>query len=206
MSAQELILTDGLVTCEITPESPFQSASTTNSGASIVVEYGPTVRWRLRAATHDSLSREDYGAWEAWIARRKGAAVSFTAYRLYRARPAGDAIIKVDNSKFSLSSISAANSTVTISTSTSVTFKPGDLLSYKAASGGYWLGMVTAKTNGAASQTINVTPAPVTAHASPDFRATRAIGEFRLDGAPRLVDDWKTKTRSVSFEAIQVSP
>lgn len=199
MSAGELILTDALQVCDMSLRHN-QSRRMTNSGASAVVVYGPA-RWFLRAET-EFLDMAQARNWSAWLARRKGGAVTFTAWRIMRGYPAG--AIGADEGVAVLSSINTGASTIAIGSAGAYQARKGDMVSFRTAANGYWLGEVTGDVNASGgAATLAVEPRPRTQHAStPALRRVKALAEFELTTD---LDPWEDYTsRRLSFEAMQV--
>jgi hypothetical protein len=200
MSAGEAILTDGLKEL-VWDLVPRQSAPETRANGGAVVTFGRPV-WAIRAR-YEGMSQDSLRALLAWIGRRQGARVTFTAWDPVRKTPmlAPGQI----NDFLDVSAISVINSTVTLTGMESTVISPGDMVGFYTATSGYWVGQATASVSpsGGAS-TIPVEPYPQTPHAStPNARLLRALGEFQLSGRPDIsasVD----RRYSVSFDALQV--
>lgn len=199
MSAGELILTDGLQVCDMALRHN-QSRRMSSSGASAVVVYGPS-RWFLRLET-DFLDMAQARAWSAWLARRRGAARTFTAWRILRGYPAGS--IGAAEGSAVLSSVNIGASTVTIGSAGAYQARKGDMISYRTANSGYWLGEVTGDVDAASGSAIlPVEPPPRAPHATtPALRRIKALAEFELATDLDPFEDYTS--RRLSFEAMQV--
>jgi len=198
MSAGELILLNQgrLKTCEML-FTPNQAKRMGSSGNSVVTTLGPS-RWRLQVASAQ-LTMAQARLWTAWLARRES--FTFTAPRLMRVQPAGTIgtadgaiglTVDIPNSELDLTGVGA------------YTAKIGDMISYRTAANGYWIGEIQADAAASAGNiTVAVLPRPVAKHASaPAVRRVQALGEFELITDPAAIDVYDT--RVVQFEAMQV--
>lgn len=164
-----------------------------------VISYGSSY-W-VAGFSYSGLKLDEFRALSAWLARREGARYTFTAYRPTRAQPADGP--SVTNTGVDIASVDAANKTISF-TGLPCDLTAGDMVGYSTAAGGYYVGEVTAdaaESGGAA--TVSVTPAPVTEHATANARIVQALGEFQLDGPPRISEP-HSKRFEVSFQARQV--
>jgi len=186
-----------------------------------VIVYGASY-WTA-SFRYENLDEAGLRALSAWLARRQGSRVTFTAYRPSRATPLSGAD---SNAGIGVSSVNTAASTL-VMTGLAVALTPGDMVSYYTAASGYYCGEVVATTlvldadwflfsgawdeagewvDGASwdfSQTVTVSPAPVTANASPQARVYQALAEFQMDGQPTISEP-HDKRYAVSFSARQV--
>lgn len=199
MSAGELIPCRGIVGADWQPVNQ-QATPETLSGESDILELGPSywvVDFEVECPT-----REDFDTWSAFLARRSGAAVTFTAPRTFRKLPRDPFILS--DAGVSLSSIDAPARQITLGGVGTEAAFVGDMVSYRTANGGYYIGQVQQDAVPAGgSITLSVWPEPMAAHATtPSPRRIEALGEFRLDGAPRWSGEWRR--RGVRFSAKQV--
>jgi hypothetical protein len=164
-----------------------------------VIVYGASY-W-MASFRYENLDEAGLRALSAWIARRQGARVTFTAYRPTRARPASGAS---SNAGLGISAVSTVNSTVAM-TGLAGALAAGDMLSYFTAASGYYGGeVVSAGAISSGAQTLTVSPAPVAAHGSPQARVFQALAEMQLEGEPNISEP-HDKRYSVSFSARQVT-
>lgn len=199
MSAGELIPCRGMVKADWEPIEQ-QAAPETLSGDADVLELGRGY-WVVNFE-FELPKREDFDAISAFLARRRGAAVTFTAPRFFRKLPRDLSI----TSDAGLSSvvINASGRTVTFTGVGSGDAYAGDMISYRTLANGYYIGQVqyNAEQSGG-SVTMSVWPEPMTPHAStPSPRRIEALGEFKLDGLPKWSGEGRRK--KVSFKAKQV--
>lgn len=199
MIAGEFAPERGIVKAEWKPIVQ-QSAPSTLSGASDVLELGPSY-WEVDIDV-DCPKREDFDTWSIFLAGRDGADWTFTMPRAFRKFPR-DRSVQSD-AGLSLNGVNAAARTITLAGAGTGKISPGDMLSYRTAASGYWIGTAkAAATPVGGVVTVPVWPAPMTPHASArEPRRLYALGEFRLIGEPR----WRegARNRSVSFKARQV--
>lgn len=196
MSAQEIFLTDRLKDCSWNLQHR-QSAPFGRQGGQVIT-YGQPY-W-MASFRYENLSASALRALSAWIARRKGASVSFTAYRPARVSPANGA---TSNSGLGISAVSSSAGTIGL-TGLSAALAPGDMVSYATLAGGYFCGeVVSAGAISTGAQTVTVVPAPVAVHGTPQARVYQAVAEFQLDGTPQITEP-HDRRYNVSFSARQV--
>lgn len=199
MSAGALIPCRGIVKAEWTP-TVQQAAPETLSGESDVIELGRSY-WALDFEVE--LSRRSYfDEWAVFLAERDGADLSFTSPRHFRKYPA-DPLAFSDGS---LTLIGVDQSARTVSfggVGTNIATR-GDMISYRTAGNGYWVGMVRYDAIPAGGTvTMPVWPAPVAPHpTTPTPRRIEALGEFKIDGDVRWGE--RAHRRTISFKAKQV--
>lgn len=199
MATGDLIPCRGIVKAEWTPVVQ-QAAPETLAGASDVIELGRSY-WEVDFEVE--LSRRSYfDEWVAFLAGRDGADFTFTAPRHFRKNPQDSSI--TSDASLTLNSVNISGRTITLGGAGTGQAKRGDMLSYRTASSGYWVGVATADASPSGGVvTIPVWPAPMTPHATTKSpRRIEALGEFRLDGAPRWQET--ARRRKVSFKAKQV--
>lgn len=201
MSQGEIILTDKLKDLTWEPPEERQSEQNQRGGNDQVVTFGRPF-WRIRAS-YDGLDDAGYRALTAWLARRKGSRVTFTAFRPSRRRPL--LAPALTNSGLTVVAVNVSGGTVTIGGVGTTAISAGDMVGFYTTAGGYWVGEATAAASPSGGQVIiPVHPYPQAAHAStPNPRLFEALGEFKLVGRPQNTER-PTKRHSVSFEAIQV--
>lgn len=179
-----------------------QSQAASNSGDEDILEFGDAF-WVLDVSV-TIRNRAHFDEWDSFLARRRGQDLTFTMYRSMRPRPR-DTLITSDTGLI-LNSIDAGLSQITLSGyGAGRQAHYGDMISYRTAANGYWVGQVDAPAtaNGSGVITVPVWPRPRAAHASvPDPRRFEAPGEFRLSDKPRIREGFKNW--SVRFEAQQV--
>lgn len=170
------------------------------SGGAVSIDLGPAF-WEIDLDV-SLFSRDVFDLWAAFIARRRGSSVPFTAWRTFRSRPRDSGVSS--DASLTLPSVSIANSTITLGNAGTYTAYPGDMLSYRTQNSGYWVGVSTAQVSAAGgSITIPVEPAPrARASSGQSPRRIQALGEFRLDGEPRFRES--QRRRSLRFKARQV--
>ncbi len=196
MSAGEIFLTDRLKDCSWRLMQR-QSAPFARQTGQVIV-YGGAY-W-VASFRYENLDGPGLRALSAWIARRQGSRVTFTAYRPTRKSPANGA---VSNSGLGVSAVDTAASTVSLTGLTGALLA-GDMLSYFTAANGYYCGeVVSAGAISSGAQTLTVSPAPVAANASPQARVYQALAEFQLDGEPQITEPHDRRF-AVSFNARQV--
>ena len=163
-----------------------------------VITYGASY-W-MAQFRYENLSEAGLRALSAWLARRQGSRVTFTAYRPSRRSPASGA---TSNSGLGISSVNTAASTVAM-TGLGAALAPGDMLSYFTAANGYYCGeVVSAGSISSGAQTLTVSPAPVAANGTPQARVFEAVAEFQLVGQAQITEP-HDKRYAVSFSARQV--
>lgn len=202
MSAGEIILTHRLRELTWTLVER-QSAAETRDGGGTVVTWGRpywTIRARYEYGPRDD---EDFRALSAWIARRKGSRVTFTAFRADRSAPV--LAPSQSNSGLGVSAVNVGASTVSLTGMGSTILSPGDMVGFYTSTSGYWVGEVTAQaTPSAGAATVSVYPAPQSPHGStPNVRLLQALGEFQLVGGA-VITETAERRRSLAFEARQV--
>lgn len=198
MSAGELILTDGILSIDMSL-APMQTSRMGSSGNSIKGVTGPT-RWRLVAETV-FLTMAEARLWDAWLANRIHHGETFTAWRWARLNPQG-ALGTADGS-IGLT-VDAANNELDLTGCGAYVASKGDMISYRTDVNGYYLGMIQAPATAVSGNvTVSVIPKPLAKHASaPAVRRTQALGEFELTTIVDPFDDYTN--RSLRFEAMQV--
>lgn len=197
MSQGEIFLTDRLKDCSWTLV-PRQSVPFGRQ-AGQVISYGQPF-W-VAQFRYENLDEAGLRALSAWLARREGARVTFTAYRPTRAQPSSGV---ASNSGIGISAINTGASTIALTGLSTNAMQPGDMVSYYTAAGGYYCGEVVAVGSlSAGAQTVTVKPAPVALNASPQVRIVEALAEFQLDGEAAISEP-HDRRYGVSFTARQV--
>ncbi len=198
MSAGELIPEAGLVDMDMSLV-PMGSSRMGASGNSIVGRFGPT-RWKLRVLVNLAEASEAR-EWDPWIANRVDLGETFTAWRLLRLKPRAG--ILTPDGALTLT-VNAPTDQVTIGGVGVDGLSKGDMISYRTAANGYYLGMVQANVAASAgSVTPTLRPKPMAKHATtPAVRRVQALGEFELSTPLEPFDDYST--RQIAFEAIQI--
>ena len=202
MSAGEQAPCLGIIEARWTPIEN-QTSVTSNSGEADVIEIGDPF-WSIEVNVNIR-NRVHFDVWDTFLTRRKLADLTFTMWRSLRPTPRDPAITA--DATLSIVSVDSGNSTVTISDVRSVGRKayPGDMISYRTANNGYWVGQVLAEAtyDGSGEATLSVWPRPVAPHASVTApRRIAALGEFRLTEAARVQEGFKRW--DIRFRAEQV--
>lgn len=199
MATGDLIPCRGIVKAEWAPIVQ-QAAPNTLSGASDTIELARSF-WSIDFE-FTLPKRADFDAIAAFLAERDGADFTFTSPRHFRSLPA-DRSITTDVG-LTLTSVDSSARLITLGGAGTVKANVGDMLSYRTAAGGYWVGVVRAPaTPVGGAITVSVWPEPMAPHAAtPAPRRIEALGEFKLDSKPRWGE--KGRRRSVSFTAKQV--
>lgn len=201
MSAGELAPSFGVI--EATwQENEDQASAFSNNGQGAVLEIGDPF-WTVDVKV-SIISREHFDVWDAFLARRRLQGFTFTMWRSLRRRPRDTGI--VTDSALVLSGINVGASRLTLSGyGAGRTAHIGDMISYRTAGNGYWIGKVVApaSADGSGQVTVDVWPRPWPAHASaPLPRRIEALGEFRLSKVPRKTEGYNNWR--IQFEAEQV--
>jgi len=201
MSQGEFILSNYLKELTWSPPEERQSDADQRGGSGQVITFGRPY-WRIRFI-YDNQNDAAYRAQTAWLARRKGSRVTFTANRPGMRKPL--LAPGMTNEGLSVVAVNIAAGTVTIGGLGTNPISAGDMLSYYTANSGYWVGQALADAAPVTGQAvISVHPPPQTPHAStPVPRLVDAIGEFKLVGRIQNTER-HTRRASVSFEAVQV--
>lgn len=197
MSAGELILTTKLVKAEFVLERNGTDAFD-NSGASVDAQLGPS--WWHGYFAVERCNMAEARLWSAWGDRRIEHGHTFTAFRLFRARPQGllgnadgALTIDVDPETFAVEVGGVGLGQVRI----------GDMISYRTPNNGFCCVQAQADANPTAGAvSFVVTPRPMAAHGTPAVRRVQALAEFRL--ATPLPPFEDMIDRRFEFEATQV--
>lgn len=201
MSAGEIFLTDGLKECSWEIIERQSEANTRENGGAVVTFGRPY--WAMKAR-YENLEDSAFRALTAWLSRRKGARVTFTAYRPDRPRPVLNNAMSNSGLGIGGAGVNIAASTVPLTGLSTTIISPGDMLGYSTLAGGYWVGMAqaTATPSGGAA-TVTVWPYPQTPHGTPNVRLYQALGEFQLMGQPSI-SELSSRDRTIEFSARQV--
>ena len=197
MSAGELMPYDGVpaLAMRLRPQTIMRRS---RSGNVQVVRLGPAY-WEFSVKT-TPLTEDQYGSWLAFLDRREGPMTSFTAHPMPVGSPLG---VDASNGAATVTSYNAQSKQIVLGNVGATSCLAGDMISYKTAAGGYYLGRITSNADAnAGSITLTVTPEPVAPNVTPEVRLTNPIGEFVLSDmydAPEGVE-----VRSVAFSAMQV--
>jgi len=172
-----------------------------NSGFSQVLQMAEP-RWTFNLATK-WLTEAEYQDWQAWISRRRGSAITFTAWRMSQPNARVPVVSDVG---LTVTAIDRANNTVSFGGATGWQATAGDMVSYYTAAGGYWCGQVLESKNavGSAMSALKVWPAPFEPHATTaNPRRIRALAEFRLR-MPIPMQTERKEERFIAFTADQM--
>lgn len=179
-----------------------QTSAFSNSGESDIIEIGEPF-WAIELEVNIK-DRAHFDLWDSFLARRQLQNFTFTTWRTFRPYPRDTAI--TSDAGLAVGSVSEADSTVTFfSWGAGKTAYPGDMVSYRTAGDGYWIGQVTEEVTGQAGGgiTVPVWPRPVTQHASsPLPRRIQALGEFRLTESPRIREGFKNWSFRIQAEQV----
>ena len=179
------------------------SAPTSLSGGSVAVPLGEAY-WSIDVSVEVPARSSLVAEWLAFFGRRRGKRNTFTANRSFHSFPAardvtsdvGLAIQEVDRAADALR-IGLAAGNIQRPT-------PGDMIGYYTAAQGYYIGKVLGVIDQAPTTVqLEMAPPPFPAHgALANPRRIKAIGEFRLDGQPRINET--SSRRTWDFRATQV--
>jgi hypothetical protein len=155
--------------------------------------------WEFEVET-PPLSEENFRLAMAFIDRRRGERITFTAYPRPDGTPLG--VAAGADSSVTVTAIDAEASTVTFGNVGASAASAGDFIGYYTAAGGFWVGRIAE--NQAASggaYTLKVNPPPFPAHATPLVKRTNPLGEFVM---LEPVRSRNLDRRQVRFTARQV--
>lgn len=196
MSAGEIFLTDRLK--DSSWRLMHRQSAPFGRQTGQVITYGPPY-W-VASFRYENLDEAGLRALSAWIARRQGSRVTFTAYRPTRAKPGNGA---TSNSGLGISAIDTAAATIAM-TGLPGALAAGDMVSYYTAALGYHCAeVVSAGALSTGAQTVTVSPPPVAVNASPAARIYQALAEFQMDGEVQISEP-HDRRYAVSFNARQV--
>lgn len=164
-----------------------------------VMEFGPP-RWNARAV-FGSMNADVYRRLDAFITRRRKSLITFTAFRPIMRAPLLNP--SQSNSGLGISAVDIENSTITL-TGLSANPSASDMVSYRTAANGYYVGQITADAvRSGGNATVAVTPAPMARHSTtPAVRLLEALGEFKLVGVPQNTEQ-HLKRGTYSFTCVQ---
>ena len=198
MSQGEIFLRDRLKDCSWTLSHRQSTPFGRQTGQ--VISYGQPF-W-VAQFRYENLDDAGLRALSAWLARREGSRVTFTAYRPTRAIPSSGL---TSNSGLGISAISTSGSTISLTGLSTNAMTPGDMVSYYTAANGYYCGEVVAVGSlSEGAQTVTVKPAPVAVNVStPAVRVVQALAEFQIEGEAAISEP-HDRRYGVSFMARQV--
>jgi hypothetical protein len=178
-----------------------QSGGDSRDGNGWVVELG-TGLWMV-TLRYENLTDAAMRALTAFVARRRGKAVTCTIVRTDRKAPL--MAPSMTNSGLTVNSIDEDAKTVTMSGLGSNAISSGDMLSYKTNMNGFFIGEITADaTPSSGVATLHVNTPPITPHASaPAPRLREAYGEFMMEGPPEILEPFDRR-RIVGLKMKQV--
>lgn len=201
MSAGELAPCLGIIEATWT-RNENQTSLFSNSGEADIIEVGDPF-WSIDVRVNIK-NRAHFDEWEAFLARRKLAVNTFTMWRTMRPRPRDTGI--TSDASLTVNAYNPGTSQLTLGGyGAGRAANYGDMISYRTAASGYWVGQVTepATADGSGVITVDVWPRPWAPHASaPLPRRIQAVGEFRMLKKPRIKEGFKDW--SIRFEADQV--
>ena len=157
-----------------------------------VVEFGNGF-WQLEF-TYQNMTDDEWLELQAWLARRKGAASPFSAWRAMNPNTRGGAT----------SCTIAEQGTDELRVTSSPVLQDGDMVSYDAATEGRFVGIVTEITNTTGSYVdVRTFPDRVAVNGTPNATCQQAKGDFRIvPDSVRIEDPFDAK-KSMSFKAVQ---
>lgn len=193
----EIMLTDGLKSCTWQPNLR-QNDITTRGGDSLSVELGPpfwTVSFR-----YENLRPASWRLQTAWMNRRNGSSVPFTAFRPSRRYPANHP--STDNSGLALSAYNSTTGAITLNKGNMAI---GDMVSWIDSNDAQFVGEIKeVDAVSGVSTTFKTFPfarQPNGISASP--RIFEAVGRFRIVPSSVRPEDRNDKIYSISFDARQ---
>ena len=180
-----------------------QNTPVSNAGDSVSIDHGEpywTADVSVEVRKRSALVKE----WSAFFARRQGSRNSFTMNRTFQSFPADGTPIPATPPILTLARRSDGR--LASGGGTHGDYRPslGDMLGYFTAANGFYIGEVeeVVTSNGNQFQ-VTVTPPPFPFHPTEgNFRFVKAVGEFRLDGPPRVTETHAR--RRWRFSATQV--
>lgn len=197
MSADELMLTKGLKSCNWIPQFR-QNDSLSRGGDNQTNEFGLPF-WVL-SFRYDNMQDSTYRALRGWIARRDGARVPFMAYRPSNEYPENHP--STDNSGLVLSGYNGTTGAITLNKGNLV---EGDMVSWIDINSAQFVGEIaTIDAVSGSSTTFKTFPFAPQPHATEDARVWRALGRFRMIPQSLNIDDRADGLYSVSFQARQM--
>lgn len=158
-----------------------------------VVEFGNGY-WEIEF-TYQNMEDDEWLELQAWLARRKGAASYFSAWRAMNPNTRGGAT----------SCTIAEQGTDELRVTSSPALQVGDMVAYDAATEGRFVGIVTEiTTTGAGYVDVRTFPDRVSVHGTPNAACQQAKGYFRLQPDSVRLEDPFDKKKSMSFKAVQL--
>ncbi len=196
MSANELMLTDRLKSCTWLPVLR-QNDITTRGGETTSIEYGPGY-WRV-SFVYENLQPIQWRLLTAWIARRNGSQVPFTAFMPSRRYPENHP--SANNTGLTLSGYNSTTGAITINKGNMV---PGDMVSWIASDNSQFVGEIKqVDTVSGSSTTFRTFPFARAPSGTPTPRIFEAVGRFRIVAGSIQPDDRNEKLYSMRFDARQ---
>ena len=179
-----------------------QTETASNSGEADVIEIGDPF-WSIEVKVNIK-DRDHFDLWDSFLARRQLQNFTFTTWRTFRPNPRDPAI--TSDSGLILNAISVSASTLRFfDYGAYLKAFPGDMISYRTAGGGYWIGQVTGEVSAddAGTIVVPVWPRPVAADSSdPAPRRIQALGEFRLTEQPRIREGFKNWSFRINAQQV----
>jgi hypothetical protein len=201
MSADEIMLSDRLKACDWI-QSFRQSDATTRGGNPQVVEHGRPF-WVINFRYENLIPTDSYDPnrlLSAWLGRRNGQAVPFTAYRPSRRTPFNHPT--ANNSGLVLSGYNSTTGAITLNKGN---MAEGDMVSWDAADGSMFVGeIVTIDAVSGSSTTFKTFPFAKQPAGTENAKIVGAVGRFRLIPASIRPDDRADKRHGLSFSARQI--
>ncbi len=177
-----------------------QTESRLLSGAVQSLTLGPGY-WQVDIR-FDTPTRSSFAALDAFVTARRGPRFPFLLSRKGAARPR---VGPVSDEGIILSGIDKQYSTIALSNVGNWIAAAGDMISYRTAAGGFYIGEVVANAQSVAGAiTIPVWPVPSTAGQVPAVRRNFAAGEFYISGRLGKTEDAIRARNYIEFKAQQL--
>lgn len=192
MSSGELFLTKGLKSCNWRLEQR-QTAQFSRSGSSQIITLGRPF-WRVEFE-YENLVDADYRALTAWLSRRKGGEINFSAYRPDREAP-------LNGSASTSATISTSSDEITVTPSPAADLILGDMIAYTTADSTRFVGEITEIVSAPNNTQVVKTEPPALEYGSTPSLG-RAYGLFRVEPDSITVSEPYDITKRVRFTARQ---
>ncbi len=180
-----------------------QNRPVSNAGNSVSIDHGEPY-WTAEVTVEVPKRSQLVKLWSSFFARRQGHRNSFTMNRTFQSFP-GDGTPLPETPPI-ITLARRSDGRLTSDSQLHGDYRPilGDMVGYFTENEGYYVGeVVNVVVANILAFRVNVTPPPFQPHPTDaNFRFIKALGEFRLDEAPRISED--LSNRSWSFSATQV--
>ena len=166
-----------------------QNLPMSNAGNSVSIDHGEpywTAEVSVEVRKRSALVKE----WSAFFARRQGSRNSFTMNRTFQSFPADGTPTPVTPPVLSVARRSDARLTIDDGSQGNWRATLGDVVGYFTEANGFYIGEIfNIDANNSGAIRVNVVPPPFPPHPTEaNFRFVKAVGEFRLDGPPRVTE------------------